>query len=45
MKRARISDEDLRLECARLVSVFTAGKGDQVALTARLFQFIREGRQ
>ena len=37
------ADRELRLECARLVAVFSNGEGDQVAQTDRLFRFIREG--
>jgi hypothetical protein len=37
------ADQELRLECARLVAVFTNGKGDMVALTDRLFRYIKEG--
>lgn len=44
MRRQRISDEDLRLECARLVAVFSRGEGDQVVQTDRLFRFVKEGR-
>lgn len=41
----RLSDEDLRLECARLVAVFSNGKGDQVAQTDKLFRFVKEGKR
>lgn len=34
-----------RLECARLVAVFSNGEGDQVAQTDRLFRFVKEGRR
>lgn len=40
-----ISDQDLRLECARLVAVFSNGKGDQVAKTDKLFRFVKEGKR
>lgn len=41
----QLSDEALRLECARLVAVFTNGEGDQVEKAERLFRYIREGKQ
>lgn len=43
MGEPRLSDEELRLECARLVAVFTNGEGDQVEKTKQLFEFIRNG--
>ena len=40
----RLSDAELRLECARLVAVFSNGGGDQVAQTEKLFRYIKEGQ-
>lgn len=37
------ADRELRLECARLVAVFTKGEGDQVEKTDRLFTYIKSG--
>lgn len=38
-----LSDAELRLECARLVAVFSNGEGDQVEQTEKLFHYIKEG--
>jgi DNA-binding response OmpR family regulator len=38
---APLSDYDLRLECARLVAVFSNGEGNQVAQTEKLFRFVK----
>lgn len=39
----RLTDEQLRLECARLVAVFSNGQGNQVEQTDALYRFIRDG--
>lgn len=41
MPAERISDEELRLECARLAAIFY-DKGDLTANAARLYSFIRQ---
>jgi hypothetical protein len=38
------SDEELRLECARLVMVFGTAE-DPIAATDRLFNYIKSGKQ
>jgi hypothetical protein len=36
-----LSDQDLRLECARLAAVFSEGGLDRAAAAARLYRFVR----